>query len=295
MRCPKCQYISFGRTDRCRNCGYDFSLTDEPEPLDLRVRSDDEPIGPMADLPLATAPADALSAHHAEVSAVSRSAGSVRTDLPLFTDRDDTPLVTPPAVPRAPLAVRRGAPAARPRPRPTLEDEPELNLEAPAKPRILAPGRADGPPSAVEGRSSLSTASALARIAAALVDGLILGSIDVAVVYFTLRLSNLQFAEVLLLPAIPMIAFLLLLNGGYLVLFTAAGGQTIGKMATGIRVIPAQSTTSAARVPFAAAVLRAASYLVSVLPAGLGFVPILFSPDGRTLHDRLADTRVVKA
>ena len=26
MRCPKCRYISFDDHDRCRNCGYDFSL-----------------------------------------------------------------------------------------------------------------------------------------------------------------------------------------------------------------------------------------------------------------------------
>jgi uncharacterized RDD family membrane protein YckC len=37
------------------------------------------------------------------------------------------------------------------------------------------------------------------------------------------------------------------------------------------------------------------AYAISLLPAGLGFVPILFSPDGRALHDRLSDTRVIKA
>ena len=31
--------------------------------------------------------------------------------------------------------------------------------------------------------------------------------------------------------------FLSLLNGGYLVVFTVAGGQTLGKMAAGIRVV----------------------------------------------------------
>ena len=27
MRCPKCHYISFDSGERCRNCGYDFSLS----------------------------------------------------------------------------------------------------------------------------------------------------------------------------------------------------------------------------------------------------------------------------
>ena len=29
MRCPKCHYISFGSADRCRNCGYEFLLAVE--------------------------------------------------------------------------------------------------------------------------------------------------------------------------------------------------------------------------------------------------------------------------
>ena len=32
MRCPKCQYISFESGDRCRNCGYEFSLSVDNEP-----------------------------------------------------------------------------------------------------------------------------------------------------------------------------------------------------------------------------------------------------------------------
>ena len=26
MKCPKCGYLGFETTDRCRNCQYDFSL-----------------------------------------------------------------------------------------------------------------------------------------------------------------------------------------------------------------------------------------------------------------------------
>ena len=44
-----------------------------------------------------------------------------------------------------------------------------------------------------------------------------------------------------------------------------------------------------------ASVLRASAYLASLLPVGLGFAAILFDSDGRALHDRLAETRVVKA
>ena len=128
-----------------------------------------------------------------------------------------------------------------------------------------------------------------------------LGTIDGAIVYLTLRILDLPLADVWSLPAVPLGVFLLLLNGGYLAVFTAAGGQTIGKMLTRIKVVAEPSVEdveagrTGLRVTLGAAVLRATAYLVSLLPAGLGFAAILFDSDGRALHDRLAETRVVKA
>ena len=284
MKCPKCQYISFGSDSRCRNCGYEFSLTEEAPPIDLPIGSENQPLGPLTDLPLV---ADSFRAQG--------------TELPLFAGqgaRDDAPLVSAPAVPRAPLAVRRGA-AVLPKPRARQGDarEPVLDLEEPA-PVPQPPGRssvAEAP--SVPGPSAefSQTAPVFRRLGAALIDLSIAGAIDAAVVYLTLRLTNLQVAEIGNLPALPLAAFLLLLNGGYFVLFTAAGGQTIGKMATAIRVVPHTADGGSGRLAFSTAVLRTTAYIASLLPAGLGFVPILFSQDGRTLHDRLADTRVVKA
>ena len=100
----------------------------------------------------------------------------------------------------------------------------------------------------------------------------------------------------LTLPLAPLVSFLLLLNGGYLATFVAASGQTIGKMAAGTRVVPADpAATASERVSFGQAIVRAAGYLVSALPAGAGFLPALLGHERRALHDRLADTRVVKA
>src|SRR6476619_2659498 len=56
MRCPKCQYISFDSGDRCRNCGYEFSLTSGTRALDLPIQTGDEPIGPLGDLALDVPP-----------------------------------------------------------------------------------------------------------------------------------------------------------------------------------------------------------------------------------------------
>jgi uncharacterized RDD family membrane protein YckC len=147
----------------------------------------------------------------------------------------------------------------------------------------------------------LESAPVGSRALAGLVDLFILGAIDAAVLYFTLRVADLPFANVWSLPPVPFGVFLLLLNGGYLAIFTAAGGQTIGKMLTGIRVVadrPADGLESdhvGLRINLGASVLRATAYLASLLPAGLGFAAILFDPEGRALHDRLAETRVVKA
>jgi uncharacterized RDD family membrane protein YckC len=298
MKCPKCQYISFDSGERCRNCGYDFSLAPvEAEAPDLPIHNGNEPIGPFSELSLreSSSLTDDFRSEAESPRIPSPRPITSSFDLPLFRDRStkqDAPLVDANGPPRAPLAVRRAtAPALKPRPRrgaaaAELEDpEPRLALDTAEMP--VVPEDASEPTDA---------APLLARLAGGLLDLVIVGGIDLAVVYFTLKICDLTFAEILVLPLAPLIAFLLVLNGGYFTIFTAAGGQTIGKMATGTRVIPqALPIGELGRVPFGHAIVRAAAYIVSALPAGLGFVPVLIGPDRRALHDRLADTRVVKA
>lgn len=291
MRCPKCHYISFEGGDRCRNCGYEFSLSVDVAALDLPIHTGDEPIGPLADLALTDL--DASEQPHPENSKPRSPAGP---DLPLFKDRtpdDDRPLVTA-AVPRAPLAVRKSSPiAARPSPRPRVE-EPELDL-GPVHPEgDSAPDVAPSAPRAIE--STTMTAPLGRRTAAFAIDAALLGLVDLAVLYFTLRLCGLQFAEIGLISPVPFVSFVLLQNGGYFAALVGLGGQTIGKMALDIKVVPADATDAwSDRVPLGVSALRAALWILTVLPAGIGLVPALFSEDRRTVHDRLAGTRVVKA
>ena len=46
MKCPKCSYLGFETGDRCKNCGYDFSLLsapqDEPHDPDLNLQMPDD-------------------------------------------------------------------------------------------------------------------------------------------------------------------------------------------------------------------------------------------------------------
>ena len=125
---------------------------------------------------------------------------------------------------------------------------------------------------------------------AALVDASLLFALDAVVLSFTLRLCGLAPSEILKLPILPLTAFFLLLNGGYFIAFTTVGGQSIGKMAMGIKVIAEEDGA----VPVGRATLRALGYLVSALPFGAGFLPGVISADRLALHDRLAHTRVVR-
>lgn len=297
MKCPKCHYLSFEASDRCRNCGYDFSLAVAADAdLPLQGGDDEQPLGPMADLALDDlTPALAADTPPALPNDFDlHRIAAPRPGTPLFGASGPPP--TP--APRAPLAVRRSstpdemrargdAVGARARPRaaalaaPRLELEPELDADAIA-PRPVALGA--------------TPAGAARRVIAALVDAAILLSIDLAVLYFTLRLCGLAFGDVLIIPPVPFVGFLLLLNGGYVTAFTAASGQTIGKMASGIKVIGAPGSEAARcdRIGFGFAVLRTAAYLASALPAGLGFLPALVGRDRRALHDRLAETLVIR-
>jgi uncharacterized RDD family membrane protein YckC len=128
-----------------------------------------------------------------------------------------------------------------------------------------------------------------ARAVAAAIDHLMLGGIDLGVVYFTLRMAGLPMDQWMALPPVPLIAFLLFIKLSYFCAFTAVGGQTIGKMAAHIRVVGADDGPLDA----ALALRRTLAGLVSAIPLGLGFLPALLGSDRRALHDRLARTRVI--
>jgi uncharacterized RDD family membrane protein YckC len=298
MRCPKCQYISFDSGDRCRNCGYEFSLASEESPIEVTIARDEPGPGRLHDASLTAFEATLTPAEDEVPEAEVETFNAARplptaSDLPLFTERvadDQAPLVMPPAVPRPPLSVRRANPAARGHRRSAEPEELSLDL-AGGSDRADAVDSNEGREPAVE---TGGLAGIVRRAFAGLVDVVILGTIGAMVFYLTLRLCELAPDEWRTLPLVPLAAFLLLLCGGYFVLFTAAGGQTIGKMATGIRVVagpPGDDT----RVSFGGAVMRTVACLGSVAALGAGFLPVLFSADRRAFHDRVADTRVVPA
>jgi uncharacterized RDD family membrane protein YckC len=218
--------------------------------------------------------------------------------LPLFTtavDGDDAPLIKLPAKPRAPLAVRRTPEAPRLRNIPkAVEKEPEPELEfgrdpeEPEVPVVPIPSRR---PRVTPARraAALTTSGPVRRLLAAAIDNGILLAIDLGVLYFTLKMAALPFAEWRQVPMMPLLTFLLLLKFAYFSAFTAVGGQTIGKMGAGIRVIADDDTL----IDPARALKRTLAAAVSLVTLGAAFAPALFGADGRALHDRVARTRVV--
>ena len=124
-----------------------------------------------------------------------------------------------------------------------------------------------------------------ARIAAGCCDIAVLAGLDALVVWLTLRLTGLDLPSLGPLPP-PLVAFLSLLDAGYLAGLTAAGGQTIGKMAWGLRVADAEGGPVSLPRALARTLWTPASVTLGV--------PWLFlDREGRALHDVLTGTRVL--
>jgi uncharacterized RDD family membrane protein YckC len=314
VKCSKCGYLGFESAERCRNCGYEFSLAPSGALPDLLLRRDPgvdvdvdlDVIQGLDDIALidqGAARRAAVGAVGAAATATARapslsiwSAASAASELPLFRPaiEDDTPLITKPSPPRPPLSVRRAAPEVpRPRamgPRPAgLDLGLELDSPVADAPRLAPSERARSAewPGSDDRRVD---AGAARRVLAAVIDAVILSTVDVAVIYLTMQICGVSLADFGLLPKGPLVAFLAIQNVGYLMAFTA-GGQTPGKMAVGIQVVTSDpyDVLDAAR-----ALKRTVAWLVLACPAGLGLLSALLSHDHRGFHDRFAGTRVVR-
>lgn len=348
MKCPKCEYLGFETGDRCKNCGYDFSLAvaiaplrpagsggqaapqdadlplHEPEPQrdadrwlnQLEARLDNVrpvaasstiPADPLAAIALdARPPAPAAATHPAVNPTIHHTThNTIRQPLPtravpalpLFqpgSADSDEPLIKVPAAPRPPLAVRRTPekPRLRTVPKPRAQEaDPVLAF---ADEPLVAPAlRTAAPIVPARARTSVPVAATTSgparRLIAAFVDHVILLSIDAIVIYFTFQIAGLPFSAWRTVPIVPLALFLMMVKGSYFSVFTMLGGQTVGKMATGIRVV----TDTDREVEPARAVQRTLAALASVATVGIGFAPVLFAGDRRALHDRVAGTRVV--
>jgi uncharacterized RDD family membrane protein YckC len=291
----------------------------------------DPPPAPVAS-PAPAPPAPALAASTAPAPApraVPQRAPTTTTELPLFVRglpppalpgenaAFDVPAALAAHTPRPPLSVRRRAPESTPMASPSqapplarlgspfsglataksVKTEHGRLLEIPQSDSVWAPLTAADQKAATEATAASASDQVRPwqRVLAALVDAALLGGIDAGIVWFTLRICALTIGQAATLPLLPLATFCVILDVGYLLMFTATSGQTVGKMAAGIRVVIASpDSTDGGYVTVRQAALRALLTLPSALAAGAGFLPALFGR-GPAVHDRIAHTRVVRS
>ena len=280
MRCPKCSYIGFDDTEACRNCGYSFTQIPRN---DARLN----PLVPSADRSTRLNLDEVLGNGDTEVF---QEPSKPLSDegLPLFPDHNVRSDPEPDGVllaPRAPLSVRRATPEV-----PRMRTEAKRVYEEAPTSQFNPPPLTDHLTATVQNDPVHVFAPGLLRMIASAIDGVVLGVVDASVIFLTLRLCDLTWSEWSMLPVVPIGGFFLMLNGGYLVAFTTARGQTIGKMFCHLKVVGSEGEP----VTLSKAMIRVMSFFVSILPLGLGFIVQFGDRYRRTLHDRLAQTRVVK-
>lgn len=134
-------------------------------------------------------------------------------------------------------------------------------------------------------------AGLLRRLAAMLYDSLLLVGIFMIATALMLPLTGGEAISPTRHPALEAVYRLVLL--GLLVLFYGAfwtrRGQTLGMASWRLRV----EREDGGLLSWNDTLRRLACAVLSLLPFGLGFVWILFDPQGRAWHDRMSRTRVV--
>jgi uncharacterized RDD family membrane protein YckC len=126
------------------------------------------------------------------------------------------------------------------------------------------------------------------RVSAGLVDAGIVASMIAVVAYFTSRMAPVGIEMGASGPWF--VGFALLLTFFYAGYFTGTNGQTPGKMIQGLRVVDESGQAPG----FVRALGRSALGAAGVALCGAGVVPAAFDPAGRSFHDRIFRTRVVR-
>lgn len=331
MKCPKCGYLGFETTDRCRNCQYDFSLAPfSPEP-ELTLHGDDRAIESPADLdlpsikPHAVTPSTALDLDRLFGDPEPASPPPIRKSDPLSVSvmddesesldghLDETPLEPAQAMAIELEDEKSGAdalpfddgPIAPPPARPPLSvrrSTPDLPRN---RPRLTRPLRTESlelepsDKSAAASQAASDTVASLmqlpslvARLAAGAIDVLLLVGIDAVVVYLTLQVTGLQ-RTLDDLRVLPPVPFVGFL--GLLAFGYVAAFTVAGGQTIGKMVLSLRVIGDDGRpVDAAGGMIRALACMLVPVTLGLSYLPALFTSDHRALHDRLAGTRVVQ-
>lgn len=333
MKCPKCSYLGFETGNRCKNCGYDFSLVTDPSgpgDIDLTFRSRGDSNSPVSsqwddtfDGALAASPsspyildpvrpasepvtAEAESVVAEPVDAAPATAQAERTDrrLPLFSqafdDFGDEPLIRLPAAPRPPLAVRRTprTPRLRTASRASrsfaLGPELEFGDIAPETPAVESVSDVIARIDARLAAQPPQAPQAEASGAARRLGAAAIDHLLLSVVDLSVIYLTLRMAGLSMAEWAALPPEPLAAFLLFVKLSYFCAFTAVGGQTIGKMAARIRVvTTEDASVDGARAVKRAFAGAVSAALFGLGYLPALVGSEHRALHDRVTDTRVI--
>lgn len=130
--------------------------------------------------------------------------------------------------------------------------------------------------------------SRLNRLVAAIIDGVILGLISWTVSFLLINMTQGLSSNTI---GVTSYVFNLTISILYFVVYQAKSGQTLGKKLMGIRVVNASGQRPDMQTFFIREVI---GKFASSIILGIGYLMILWDKKRQGLHDKIADTYVVK-
>jgi uncharacterized RDD family membrane protein YckC len=271
LQCPAC-HSDYRKSDLfCRHCG--TSLAPPPAPKAVCVSC-----GTGVTLPARYCNVCGTALPAAELDEVTRPRPAI--DLP--SPGPSAEGAAAPALETTPSPVVTTAPPP-PAPMVTAVDQP-VPVVAPPPPRPRAPR-----PESLR----RSVAAPLgARFGAGLVDALVVGVVlailmGPALAYWIWPPAEVRFLPILF--SMSLVPLALTAAAAYFVYFWGVQGATPGKKLFGLAI---EAGDGAYPIGITRAAIRTVGYLISAGILGIGFLMIALTGSG--LHDRLADTRVVR-
>ena len=131
------------------------------------------------------------------------------------------------------------------------------------------------------------------RFWACLLDGIVLGCVSMFVygaAIAIVRIVSPEIEDPFKALLIPQIAANTIIKAFYFIYFHGLTGQTVGKLALGLKVVKRDGDT----IGFARATVRYLGSIISFLFLGIGFFGIAFDARKQGWHDKIAGSFVVR-
>ena len=122
------------------------------------------------------------------------------------------------------------------------------------------------------------------RFGAKFIDTLLVYAVNFGIGMFAAVVGGTDGSVTLLAFALNMV-----IGFGYPIFFLGKWGKTLGKMAVGIQVV----TPTGEPIGYGRAAGRVLAEIVTGFTFGIGYLMVLWDDEKRSLHDRIASTRVV--